>query len=438
MAELLLSPDLAGRFFRGATTPAENRNVVRQVLLHDLDFTRRLTLDPEDPSALYDPVFDRLLARATTEAQTIETERQSAALLAREIEAALGQRLDSTLERQIDNEPRFHNRALAQTLRQRSFEAGLEQPERALRLARLALAVATRATRDVARLDADLLASAQAQLGNALRIVSRLHEAGEALAAASRHLDAGTGDPLARAQLLSFEASLAKDRSQLREGIARCRKAARLYRRVGDAHGEGKMLVQEADLHARRGELTSAIGCLDRALAAIDVEAEPRLGLVMLHNLTSYLDQQELYAQAAERLEQARALAEPLGRRLDLVRLRWLEGRIAGHLGQDELAETCWREAHATFVELGIPYDAALVMLELAALLVCQGRHAEVRALVEEMVSVFEAEELHGEAQTALKVLGDALRARTAGLELIRQVGERLEKARGSSDPLSL
>ncbi len=319
----------------------------------------------------------------------------------------------------------------------RSFETGLDEPERAASLARLAVWVAEQTVdaEAVSRLDHDLLGAAWAQLGNALRIASDLQEAEAAFAAAREHLDRGTGDPLDRARLLSFEASLAGDRGRYRDGIVRCHKATRLLRRAGDDHGQGRVLIQEANLHVNAGDMTTAIRCLDLAAARIDPAREPRLALVARHNLASYLDQQERYDEARERLEQARPLARRLGHRLDLVRLSWLEGRIAFHRGDVRHAEERWNEARAAFVERRVAYDAALVSLELAGLLARQSRWAELHRLVEEMVPIFRSRSLHREVQTALMLFRDAVRDEAAGVaELARDVWLYLERAENRPD----
>jgi len=409
------------RFLMDETSSEENRAVIRELLLDD-------SKNGEDP---YAEIFESFQTGAKAVERRVDEANGQAEALARELEDALRTESVDRLADRVEAEPRFHTWALAENLRSRSFDAGFEEPERAVALAHLSIAVAEAVVQASGRaLDRDLLAGAWGQYGNACRIASRLHDAEEALEEARRQRELGTGDALLHAQLLSFEASLCYHRSRDSDGLARCRKAARLYRRIGDRHGQGRMWLQEAGFLARLGEMAAAAGRLDRALAAIDVDAEPRLALVVFQNLICYLDLQARHDEAWQRLAEARELARGLGRRLDLVRLRWLEGRIAEHRDQPRHAETCLSEARRAFVELGIGHDASLVALELAALFSRQGRYDEMRELVEEMLPVFESLELRGEAQVALKIFFDAVRSRSADTEQIRELSQRIESSR--------
>lgn len=433
-----ISPELSERFLRGRSSRAENADVVRALLMEPSPagagaFASPPPADEADLAA----AFERGLGRVAGEEDRFEAQRARAAKVAGELERQLAERPLEELADVIRQQDRFHLWALSETLRLRSFDSGLEDPERAASLARLALWAAEQAADDgaVSRLDEDLLGAAWAQLGNALRITSDLQAAENAFTAAHEHLDRGTSDPLDRARLLSFEASLANDRGRYRDGIARCHKAVRLFRRAGDGHGQGRVLILEANLHVNAGDMATAIRCLDLAAARIDPAREPRLALVVLHNLASYLDQQDRHDEAWQRLEQARRHARRLGRRMDLLRLAWLEGRIAFHRGDTAHAEKCWNDTRAAFVELGVAYDAALVSLELAGLLARQSRREELHRLVEEMVPIFRSRSLHREVQTALLLFRDAVRDQAAGLvELARDVWHYLKTAENRPD----
>jgi hypothetical protein len=75
-------------------------------------------------------------------------------------------------------------------------------------------------------------------------------------------------------------------------------------------------------------------------------------------------------------LAETRRLYVELGERMNLTRLRWLEGKIARELGQLEEAEAALEEARGTFLEHGIGIDAALVSLDLALSMRCAGRRS--------------------------------------------------------------
>ena len=425
--------DLPPRLLDGTAEPGEMRRVVRELLLTGKRW--KLEAPAVDESA-YEGAFERLEAGAEELAKKAEAERREAR---RRVEEILARLETSPVARRLGvlrKIPEASVWAAGRMLFERSFAAGFEAPERAMELARLAVAVAEESTAAPAdtRSRSDLLAEAWAHLGNALRIGSELREAAAAFELARRHRADGTGDPLLHARLLSLEASYHADRSRFQEAIALCRRADRRLRQVGDEAGRARLLIQEAGLHVHLGAMATAIDRLEEAIDHADTAREPRLALVVLHNLISYLDQLGRHEDAFERLDEARRLAGKLGHRLDLVRLRWLEGRIAAHRGEVEDAETCWNEAREAFAANGMAYDAAMVSLETAALYSRQDRRDELRRLAVEMLPIFESCELYEGVQVALRVFSEAARAEEADVELIDRVTSFLDAARDRPD----
>ena len=419
------------RFLRGETNRNENVAVIRDLLLEAsaVGSAESITSLPEQTS--YASAFAGAKASATLAEARIGTEARRAGEVAKVIaEAAVEGEVETWFDR-IRQEQSLQTWALCQELRKRSFDAGLNDPDGGKVLARLAVEVGHQCVgEEGSPLNYDLLAAAWGQLGNALRIASDLPGAEAALVTAVAHLDRGTGDPIARAQLLSNEASLAGNRLQFASGIACCRQAAALFRRAGDRHGHGRMLIQEAYLQMESGDLEASIRCHDAALESIDPALEPRLVLVVQHNLIGQLDEAGRHEEAWDRLPKARRLIdEGFGQRLDRVRLHWLEGQISANLGNTEHAEACLIAVRDAFVELGVAYDAALAALQLAGVLAPQGRFAEMRQLAEEMLPIFQSRDLHPHAQAALKIFTEAARDETAGAELVREVFRYLEAA---------
>jgi hypothetical protein len=111
---------------------------------------------------------------------------------------------------------------------------------------------------------------------------------------------------------------------------------------------------------------------------------------------------------------------------LDKLKAWWLEGRIAAGLGDSEGAEWTFRRVREGLQEAEMPYDAALVSLDLAALWLCQGRTAEIRRLVNELVAVFQAHKIRREALGALLMLKEAVHQDRATVTLIRTVSTEL------------
>jgi hypothetical protein len=70
-----------------------------------------------------------------------------------------------------------------------------------------------------------------------------------------------------------------------------------------------------------------------------------------------------------------------------------------------------------------------MVSLDLALLLLEQGRTAEVRTVAQEMLSIFQAQRIEREALAALRVFCDAAELETATVELVRRVERFLRRS---------
>jgi len=75
-------------------------------------------------------------------------------------------------------------------------------------------------------------------------------------------------------------------------------------------------------------------------------------------------------------------------------------------------------------------YDVALALLELSALLLKEGKTAEVKALTPKLTGVFTSRKVHREALAALRLFQDAAEADTADEGLARRVLGFLFRAR--------
>jgi hypothetical protein len=106
---------------------------------------------------------------------------------------------------------------------------------------------------------------------------------------------------------------------------------------------------------------------------------------------------------------------------------------VAQGLERREQAEVAFREVRQAFIELGVDYDAALASLDLAGILVLQGRTDDLRQLAEEMLAVFTSRNIHREALAALLFFCHAARMEQVREKLVRDVADFLKRAR--NDP---
>jgi len=165
---------------------------------------------------------------------------------------------------------------------------------------------------------------------------------------------------------------------------------------------------------------------LREGLQAVDPEREPRLMVAACHNLVLGLTESGHAREAADLLEHSRPLYQSLGDRMSLIRLTWLEGKIA--LGCEDLdrAEALLLEARGLLAERGLGYDTALLGLDLARLYARQGRGAEMRRLAEEMLPIFRSREIRREAVSALIVFQNAATLERVTLGIVQELSDSL------------
>jgi hypothetical protein len=125
-----------------------------------------------------------------------------------------------------------------------------------------------------------------------------------------------------------------------------------------------------------------------------------------------------------------RELAFQLGNELDLVRVLWLEGRIAGASGKRDVAVTAMEQVRREFTARSLAYDVALVSLELAVIYLEEGRLGDVRDLARQTMSVFQTQGIHREILAAIRLFFETAEKEAATAELARQIAEYLQRAR--------
>lgn len=334
------------------------------------------------------------------------------------------------------NHPRFHTWGVYELLVERSRERSFQEPREAEALADLALGLAD-------HLDAgyygahrieDLRARAWGHIGNARRIGGSvgggLAAAGAAFERAFEHLARGTREPLERAILLDLRASLLRAERRFEDAMKLLEEALGVFLEAGDQHRAGRVLVSLDNVLHHAGRPEEGIPLLYHALELIDPAQEPRLLVCAWHNLIDDLAEAGRFMEAQKLLRKAepvyRRMAEPWSE----TRRLWVEGKIARGLGQQERAEALLRAARDGFLAQDLPYDLALVSLELAALCAEQGRAAEVRGIAAGMLPLFSSRQIHREALAALTLWRDAVVSGSSGLSETSELLGYLKRAR--------
>lgn len=326
---------------------------------------------------------------------------------------------------------RFHTWGVFELLVERSLEVTIQDPAHGETLGMLALRLSDRldAARYGAEHIADLRARAWGYIGNARRMRFDFAAAEEAFQTALTSLREGTRDSLERAILLDLRASLRRAQRRFDDALRLLRRAVAIFLRTGQRHRAGRSLVNMSTVHHQAGDPAAGIPLLHQALELIDPEREPRLLLCARHNLIDYNAEIGRFVEAQKLYREARPLYRSFNEPWVQNRRSWVRGKIARGLGQLKQAEARLLVARDGFVKEGVPYDTALVSLELALLYAGQGRTEELKRLVADMVPIFTSRHIHREALAALTFLRQAVEAEQASLEVVARVADFLRKA---------
>ncbi len=232
-------------------------------------------------------------------------------------------------------------------------------------------------------------------------------------------------------RLFDLEASLRIDLREYPEALRLLDLAAELAPPSGAI--QARLLSQKARILALLGDLDSAIGVLRQAGTLVDREAEPRLRWILRFDLMWSLCEMSCAQEAEGLFPDLRALTAEIGNRLDELRQRWLESKIAAGLGRMAEAIEVLSSVRAAFGDEKIRYDEALAGMELAKLYLEQGRTEDVKRLVRQMEPVFRDKGIHEEARKALGLFRRAVELETVTVELVRRVVAYLYRAQ--NDP---
>lgn len=312
---------------------------------------------------------------------------------------------------------RFQSWSLAEAVADESTRCASKDIEKADAWARLAVEIAER-VKGPEGWQKRVRGYAAAAGPNVRRVEGKLEKAEAGLAAANELWLAGS-DPdgiLDPGRLLGFEASLRRDQGRFPEALDRLDEAFAV------SHSRGRVLVIRGATLEAMGEYEQAIETQLEAEPLVKRQDDPQLWYKLKANLAVCYTHVSRYHEAAELEELVRPEALRLGDEHEVVRLTWLRGRIAAGLGDARKARGLLENALEGFRAHGLWWDVALAFLELAAVLLREGKKAEVRALTPILADVFKSKKVYAEALTALRYFLDAAESNTADEDLARRV----------------
>jgi tetratricopeptide (TPR) repeat protein len=331
---------------------------------------------------------------------------------------------------------RYASLALCELLLQTARDCGLEDPVRARRATELAIQVSEQLDLELygAPVVQDLRAIAWAYLADTSRVQADLRLSESALETAEQLLEQGSGDPLSHAELLGIKASLSSYGGRFEEAVQTLNRAASIYRREGDRHLLGRTYIKKGTVLGNAGELDAALRLIRCGMGLIDPPREPHLMVYATHNYIWFLKELHPAELASEWLDGARRLYQRAGDRQDLVRLRWLEGKIAVRPRDAEKALLSARDGLA---REGLAYEAALAAMDLAVLYTAEKRGADMRRQASQMLPLFRSEDMYRETLLALVSFKDG-GARREPDALLDEVSVYLSRTRREKNPPAL
>lgn len=429
------------RFMHGELAAPDNRFVIRHLaagctecgeitrqLWEQLITGRRAEIAPQED---YDRAFDRALEAAQRTQQHLERERREASELCLELVSMAPQQQRLLVE----NNPRYQTLSLCEAVIAASEASVFDDPEKARNLAELAQETARQLDRGTygSATVADLRAHCWASYANALRVSSDYSAAETALRRARVELDEGSGDPSQKAKYLTALAGLLTSKSRTDEALAIYKELEAIYDKLGDRHMIGRVQLKKAYVFAKKRDSEKELQYLASAMKMLDPARDPRRQAVALHNFVMALIDSGRIEEAEAQMDTLRDMHQRQGGSLMLLRLGWLEGRLAYAKGELDAAERLFTETRDAFIELEIGVDVATISLDLAEVRLQRGNFRAARELLAEAVPILEALGVTTAALAAMSSLQEAVRLETVNTELVRKTAAFVRRAQ--ADP---
>jgi hypothetical protein len=274
----------------------------------------------------------------------------------------------------------------------------------------------------------DFKCRAQAELGNAFRVIDQIESAEAALVKARRYFELGSQSEVLEVRLLELEASVCADSRRFSDASMRLAKVQSYHVRQGNNHLAGRALLKNGLYTGYAGHSEKALQLLDESLKLIDGEQHPTLVYAARHNQILFLIDLGHFREAEKQLFLLRSLRHHAGGKVNELRFLFLEGRIDAGLGRSERAEKAFRTIREGALGLNRAYDSALASLDLAAVLLAQRKAREATKEVTAASKVFIALRVDREAFMTVIMLRTACEMQLATQTMVERVAKFLRR----------
>jgi tetratricopeptide (TPR) repeat protein len=337
---------------------------------------------------------------------------------------------EARLKKIVQARRRFKGSHLVHLLLNEAEQKFTRNPEEAKNLAHAAHKVVRHSPAELAAVETEALV--YAFLGNACRAAGELRQADSHFVNTRKFIRHNVvREPAVLARLDELEGSLRKDQRRFAEADEMLSRALFLFGTSGGRRAEmGRVLVNLGDLYFVQGKNVTAIETTRYALQLLSPGSHERLYTMARYNLALQLTEHGELEEAAGILESDADLLAKMPEPWAQLRLLWIRAKIAAVRGELPEARRLFEEARSGFIGEGIGFDAAVVSVELALIHLRTGDPAAVKELAEEIVGIFQSQDVHREVMAALLLFQKAVQQEALTVDFAEDLAVYLKRAR--------
>ncbi|HEX9986832.1 MAG TPA: hypothetical protein VGF69_26485 [Thermoanaerobaculia bacterium] len=252
----------------------------------------------------------------------------------------------------------------------------------------------------------------------------------EAICVAESHLSDCVVDKYDRARLELVRALIYRPLERVSEALDLVSASSRTFDEFGDRAQVQTSTESAAYLLTSTGDYRSAIGkfssLLPHAESTGDLAMQARLHV----NIGGCLREIGEVPQAMEHFQIAAELYAEAGVPTEALRHRWNVARLLQSSGHTVVAAQRFSDLRKQFLTIGMAGTAVLVGLDLAEILIVEGKHAEVKDICHEAITELSRSGLaySERAMTALAYLREAAEQSQISVPLVNHVREYIRK----------